>query len=200
MSTPPIEQALSPAQVRIADAAIRVIAQQGFDVVSVRTVAQESGQSAGTVQYHYKTRQDLLIAAFVRSIQRQRERVHAAGTGQGSYRRSLARSLRELLPLEGVCREDAAVWVSYGAAASTRDWLAGLYWGVMSEFQRDVEAVLERADHDGRLREGLTPRSAAPLVTALVNGLTIDHLNAPPEARDGIGQALERGLSLILTD
>uniref|UniRef100_UPI0011A36846 TetR family transcriptional regulator n=1 Tax=Kocuria marina TaxID=223184 RepID=UPI0011A36846 len=38
-----------PARVMIAEAAIRVIAQQGFDVVSVRTVAQESGISPGTV-------------------------------------------------------------------------------------------------------------------------------------------------------
>lgn len=200
MSTAPIEQALTPVQVRIADAAIRVIATQGFDVVSVRTVAQESGQSAGTVQYHYKTRQDLLVAALARSIQRQRERIAAAEAVHGSYRRSMAQSLRELLPLEGACREDAAVWVSYGAAASTRDWLAGLYWGVMSEFHRDIEVVLERAQRDGRLRAGLTPQTAAPIVTALVNGLTIDHLNAPAEAREEIAQALDRGLSLILTD
>jgi len=200
MSSSPFDQVLTAPQVRIADAAIRVIAQQGFDVVSVRTVAEESGQSAGTVQYHYKTRQDLLVAAFVRSIQRQGERVDGVDRVQGSYRRSMVRALSELLPLDGICREDAAVWVSYGAAASTRDWLAELYWGVMSEFHRRVEAVLERAQRDGRLREGLSPATAAPIVTALVNGLTIDHLNAPPQARDGVEQALDRGLSLILTD
>ena len=66
-----------PARVMIAEAAIRVIAQQGFDVVSVRTVAQESGISPGTVQYHYKTRRDLLLAALERSVERQTQRVMA---------------------------------------------------------------------------------------------------------------------------
>lgn len=200
MSTSPFEQVLTPAQTRIADAAIRVIARRGFDVVSVRTVAQESGQSAGTVQYHYTTRQDLLVAALVRSVQRQGERVRAAAGAEDGYRRNLARSLRGLLPLEGACREDAAVWVSYGAAASTRDWLAELYWAVMRGFHHDIEEVLERAQHDGRLRDGLTPATAAPLVTALVNGLTLDHLNAPPETHEAMERALDLGLSLILTD
>ena len=40
---------LSPAQARIAEAAIRVIAEQGFDVVSVRTVAAEAGVPAFSV-------------------------------------------------------------------------------------------------------------------------------------------------------
>ncbi|MEX5266585.1 TetR/AcrR family transcriptional regulator [Kocuria sp. CPCC 204721] len=188
-----------PARVMIAEAAIRVIAQQGFDVVSVRTVAQESGISPGTVQYHYKTRRDLLLAALERSVERQTQRVMAA-RGQNGYRAFLARTLRELLPLEGVRREDAAVWVSFGAAASTRDWLASVYWQNLQIFHEGVLNVLRRAQEDGKLHEGLTPDTAAPLVTALVNGLALDHLNAPESVREGTEQALDRGLSLILTD
>ncbi|RKQ36828.1 TetR/AcrR family transcriptional regulator [Kocuria tytonis] len=188
-----------PTQERIADAAIRVIARRGFDVVSMRSVAQESGLSAGTVQYHYTTRQDLLVAALTRSVERQVQRVERA-RGPGGYRASLVRALRELLPLEGVRREDAAVWVSYGAAASTRTWLAELYWAEMQHFHAMVRDVLERARQDGKLREGLTPDAAASLVTALVNGLTLDHLNAPDPVRAGVEAALDRGLHLIVTD
>ncbi|CAL8898895.1 hypothetical protein KVA01_20580 [Kocuria varians] len=186
-------------QVKIADAAIRVIAQRGFDVVSVRSVAQQSGLSAGTVQYHYRTRQDLLLAALERSVARQAERIRTVGRVE-SYRESMALTLRELLPLDGVRYEDAAVWVSYGAAAATRDWLAGPYWSGMRLFHDGVRETLERARADGRLREGLTPETAAPLVTALVNGLTLDHLNAPARVRVEVEAALDRGLRLILRD
>ena len=92
------------------------------------------------------------------------------------------------------------MWVSYGAAASTRDWLAELYWQAMRTFHDLVRAALERAQQDGKLRDGLTPETAAPLVTALVNGLTIDHLNAPEEVRARVETALDRGLRLILSD
>lgn len=189
----------APSGQRIADAAIRVIAHRGFDVVSVRSVAQESGLSAGTVQYHYRTRKDLLVAALERSVERQTQRVMAA-RGQSGHRASLTRTLRELLPGEGVRDEDAAVWVSFGAAASTRDWLAELYWEEMRTFQALVRDALRRAQKDGVLREGLSPDDAAPLVTALVNGLTLDHLNAPHSVRRGVDDALGRGLALILAD
>ena len=193
------ETPMTPAQTRIADAAIRVIANQGFDVVSVRTVAQESDLSAGTIQYHYKTRQDLLIAALVRSSQRQAER--SAPTGEHkTYRAGLRASLRQLLPIDATCREDVAVWVSYGAAASTRDWLAELYVMTLGEFHRTLEQVLTQAQEQGRLREGLTPTMAASLVTALVNGLALDHLNAPRPDPPAMEEALDRGLALIVTD
>ena len=188
-----------PARERIAEAAIRVIDRQGFDVVSVRSVAQESGLSPGTVQYHYGSRQNLLLAALDRSVERQTQRVVQA-RGASTYRASLARTLRELLPLDGVRHEDAAVWVSFGAAASTRAWLVAPYWEHMELFRSMVRDVLERAQQENRLQAGLTPASAAPLVTALVNGLTLDHLNAPDHLQPEMLAALDRGLSLIVTD
>lgn len=193
-----------PTQVRLAEAAIRVIAQQGFDVVSVRTVAAESGLSAGTVQYHHPTRQDLLVAALTRSAERQAARVETAvradpATSE-SFRRALLVALRELLPFEGERHEDAAAWVSFGAAASTRQWLADLYWVVLQQMRDGVRTLLENAQAAGRLREGLNPEEATRVVTALVNGLTLDVLNAPAPERDRAEQALDLGLSLVLTD
>ncbi|WP_237224528.1 TetR family transcriptional regulator [Rothia nasisuis] len=41
----------SAQETSISDAAIRVIVTQGFDVVSVRKVAQEAGLAHGAVQY-----------------------------------------------------------------------------------------------------------------------------------------------------
>lgn len=200
MSGSPLQQPLTPAQERIADAAIRVIAKQGFDVVSVRTVAQEAGQSAGTVQYHYRTRQDLLTAALVRSAHRGTIRAEAAGMGTESYREALHAGLREFLPLDGHRHEDAAVWVSYAAAASTRDWLVDLQREALQSLDARLREVLTRAQDDGRLRAGLTAETAAPLVSALVNGLTLDNLNAPAEERSRADRALDLGLSLILSD
>ncbi|RLY94510.1 TetR/AcrR family transcriptional regulator [Kocuria tytonicola] len=189
----------TPTRERIAEAAIRVIDRQGFDVVSVRSVAQESGLSAGTVQYHFGSRRELLLAALDRSVERQVQRV-AQARGVHTCRASLTRTLRELLPLDGVRHEDAAVWVSFGAAASTREWLVEPYWAHTELFRSMVQEALERAAHEGRLRAGLTPGVAAPLVTALVNGLTLDHLNAPGHVGVEMEAALDRGLSLIVSD
>lgn len=194
------ESQLTPAQARIADATIQVVAEEGFDVVSVRTVAARANVSGGTIQYHYPTRQSLITAAFLRSVERQVERIYQSRPDAPSYHQALVKSLSELLPLDGVRREDATVWVSYAAAASTRSWLAEPFFQALCRFRDEVLTVLQRAEGDGKLRPGLTAESAAPLVTALVNGITIDHLNSPLPDHDATIAALEKGLSLIVTD
>ncbi|VEG26084.1 TetR/AcrR family transcriptional regulator [Actinomyces howellii] len=181
----------------IADATITVIARDGFDRVSVRTVATQSRLAPGTVQYHARTRQDLLTNAFVRSVQRQEERIRALPRA-GSPLESMHQSLSELLPTGGTRREDAALWVVYGAAASTRPWLAELYWSALVLFRTRLETALASAHDAGRLVPGMTPATAARLVTALVNGLTIDYLNAPETEQQEIARKLHRGLALIL--
>ena len=52
----------------IAAALIRVVAEQGLDAVSIRTVAREAGVSIGSVQYHFATKDDLLLGAYERAI------------------------------------------------------------------------------------------------------------------------------------
>ena len=52
----------------LTDALIRVVVAAGLDAVSIRTVAREAGVSIGTVQYHFATKDDLLLAAYQRAI------------------------------------------------------------------------------------------------------------------------------------
>ncbi|APT85406.1 TetR/AcrR family transcriptional regulator [Corynebacterium aquilae] len=180
----------------IADAALTVLVRDGFDALSVRTVAKQADVAPGTVQYHMGTRDELIAKAFVRSIQRQQQRTAAAAqhtTKDGSF----ALVLAELLPIGTQQREDAATWVIIGAAASTRQWLAELYNTELEYFQTRVQHYLRDAEAQGVLREGLSPQRGARLITALVNGLTLDSLNNPGVTREDIIGDLEAGLSLL---
>ena len=111
---------MSPQEKAISDAAIKVIVNQGFDVVSVRKVAQQAGVAPGTVQYFMGTKDELLSRALLRSAARQHERVSSLRfQSNTSPLEQLHRSLLELLPIGPIQREDAALWVILGAAAST---------------------------------------------------------------------------------
>ena len=72
-----LDHQFSESAATIADATIRIIASRGLDAVSVREVAKESGFAGGSVQYHAPNKDTLLAHAFIRSIQRQGERVTA---------------------------------------------------------------------------------------------------------------------------
>ncbi|WP_311478905.1 TetR family transcriptional regulator C-terminal domain-containing protein [uncultured Gulosibacter sp.] len=153
--------------VSIAQAAIRVIVNSGFDAVSVRTVAAEAQVAAGSVQYHMGTRDELLAKALMYSTYRQHERVKTHRLA-GSIRDRLAASLMELLPTGGVQREDAVMWVTFNAAASTRDWLAGVMSRELELFQERVAAALRAARDAGELVSGIDEHAGARLITALV--------------------------------
>jgi len=188
---------MTPVVSMTADATIAIIAEEGFDRVSVRSVAARLGVAPGTVQYRSPSRRTLLTDALVRSGQRQAGRVlsHEVDPAQPE---TLVRALAELLPTGAVQREDAAAWVAFGAAASTRPWLADPYWEALQIMRTWVEGILTDARKAGRMRVDLSPAEGARLVTAVVNGLTLDLLNAPPTESDEVIGQLRSGLGLIL--
>ena len=98
----------------IADAAIRVVARQGLDRLSVRNVARQAGVAPGTVQHHYRTRAQLLDAALARVVERQLRRVDEGG-GDDSGIGALRLGLRALLPVDEPRREEAIVWIAFAA-------------------------------------------------------------------------------------
>jgi AcrR family transcriptional regulator len=57
---------LTPRQVELADAALRIVARQGMRAVTFRSVAAESGWSLGAVQKAFATKVDLHAAMFAR--------------------------------------------------------------------------------------------------------------------------------------
>ena len=192
-----LDTPMSPAASMTADATIAIIAEEGFDRVSVRSVAARLGVAPGTVQYRSPSRRTLLTDALVRSVQRQAGRVVSHETDPADPE-TLVRALAELLPTGAVQREDAAAWVAFGAAASTRPWLADPYWEALVIMRTWVEGVLAGTRQAGLMRTDLSPAEGARLVTALVNGLALDLLNAPPTEPVEVSGQLRSGLGLVL--
>ena len=192
-----LDTPMSPAASMTADATISIIAEEGFDRVSVRSVAARLGVAPGTVQYRSPSRRTLLTDALVRSVQRQAGRVVSHEIDPVKPE-TLVSALAELLPTGAVQREDAAAWVAFGAAASTRPWLADPYWEALVIMRTWVEGVLAGARQAGLMRTDLSPAEGARLVTAVVNGLTLDLLNAPPTEPDEVIGQLRSGLGLVL--
>lgn len=191
----------SAQEAAISDAAIRVIVTQGFDVVSVRKVAQEAGLAHGTVQYYMGTKNQLLEKALLRSTARQHERVQNLQLPADPLER-LTTALLELLPIGEVQREDSTLWITMGAAASTRSGLAKLYQQELATFQDRLTQALIAWHSTGDLGVATEdiPRTAR-LLTAFINGLTLDYLNAPSQSGlvDEIKADVRSGLKKILS-
>lgn len=187
------------AQQRIADAAIHVIVSRGFDVVSMRTVAEASGITAGTVQYHFRTRDDLLRGAFLRSMQRQISIISAIDKDVPP-RDYVTGCLLPLLPTGGDYAEDAVAWVAFAAASRTRPWLAELFDEALVRLRRFLADYLREAERTGKVKLAFSPEQSARLISAILDGLTLDAINAPADTWHIVEQDLRDGIHLVIRE
>lgn len=191
--------ARSSTRVRIADAAIRVIAKDGFDTVSVRSVAARAGLAPGTVQHHFASRDDLLSGALARISERQFVRIRALPPASVAADR-LRLALREILPLDEARREEAIVWLAFSAAAPTRPTLTDVHRVGVELMRGMIRARLREDSGLGLLRPGVTIEREVILLAAVVDGLLLHGVNAEPGNLRLIEEALDATVRSLYED
>lgn len=157
---------------RVADAAVSVVARDGFDLLSVRSVAREAGVSGGAVQHHFATRADLLLAAFAQTVETISARL-AATDLDGEIRRALHRLCEQALPLDDERRREAIVWVTLSAAAASHPDLATAHRRGLVAFTDLVADIIDSGQRIGEIPEQVNARAAASVLVAVVDGLTL---------------------------
>jgi AcrR family transcriptional regulator len=163
---------------RILDALLSVAAHRGFDAVSVRTVAAAAEVSPAQVQYYFRTKQQLLVAAYERVHERMLGRLVAVPpTGPAGDR--LGRYLLAWLPLDADRRADATAWLAFTAAAVTSPTLDQLVRETDAGVLAALTEVVADGQADGSLRPGLDPAATAGLVLAVLDGLSVRALSHP---------------------
>ena len=61
----------------LVEAAIRQLMPQGYAGATVRNIARESGLSPGAVQYHFKSKEDIALAALTHLFEEVAQRLAA---------------------------------------------------------------------------------------------------------------------------
>jgi AcrR family transcriptional regulator len=107
----------------IADALMRVAADQGLEAVSLRHVAAEAGVSTGMVQHWFGTKDEMM--AFAMEVVRERNQARVteavAALGDSPAPRDLLRTIiGTLLPLDEESRADGRVALAFLAYTAVR--------------------------------------------------------------------------------
>ncbi|WP_089021632.1 TetR/AcrR family transcriptional regulator [Micromonospora coriariae] len=108
---------------RIADALMRVAADQGLEAVSLRHVAAQAGVSAGMVQHYFRTKDEMMAFALAVVRERSQIRVTEAVERLGpdpSPRLLLRTMIAALLPLDERTRDDGRVALAFLAYTAVR--------------------------------------------------------------------------------
>jgi AcrR family transcriptional regulator len=151
------------------DAAIRVIAEQGFDRTTIREIAQAADAASGSVHYYFKTKADLLEGAYAETERRQR-------------------ALRDqtLEGLKGIARLRMLVDLAFTGDGAGPEWAVEIdlwqqavrdarFRGVFDEANIPYIALIAEALRDarelGEIDDDVDPDRSALELAALLDGL-----------------------------
>lgn len=155
----------------IAEALIRLVAREGIETVSVRTVAVEAGVSAGAVQKYFSTKEEMFRFALELTGEYLGQRWETVDQ-DGNLLDVLHRLVVEALPLDDQRRAEVIVVLAFTARAAVQpEWAKHVResYEVMQEVTADY---LRAAQDAGHIRDDVDAGQLADVVLGLVDGFS----------------------------
>ncbi|MGW8357609.1 TetR/AcrR family transcriptional regulator [Streptomyces wedmorensis] len=163
---------------RILKAACEVIADIGFENVSMRKVAEHAGVSKALLHYHFDTREKLFTEAMTHSFTQTGTDLDG-GDADVPAGVLLARIVRTMLPTDEELRQDWKLWQELWVRAQRDDTARHLAVDLYDQLHAWVGGAVERGVATGEF----TPCDVAAistLILALCDGLGIRVMLADP--------------------
>ncbi|MGW2403886.1 TetR/AcrR family transcriptional regulator [Streptomyces sp. NPDC001739] len=185
---------------RVLDAAVELIARDGFDGVRIADVARQAGVSTALVHYHFAHRAQLLTEALTHSLSRAEQRLarSAGEVGRAGADRRLADLIDFALPFTDDDVREARLWAELESRAAGSPELAE----ALARLNRRTEQPVADAVAAG-LAEGIfhdcVPAEVATAAQALLAGLSV-RLTAHDPGLDlaGVRELAGRQLSRLV--
>ena len=164
-------------------AAIRTISEVGFDRTTVRKVAEAAGGSVGIVHYYFKTKDDLLKAAFEEVEGRFRAAIaeHLGDTGTSAVDR-LRRVVDLSFPTPGDPLDEWPLVVELWRQAGEHRDMRELYTVANEQWLDDLKGIITQGIDRGEITP-LDARAMALVLSAAIDGLGLysrvtDHVSS----------------------
>jgi AcrR family transcriptional regulator len=162
----------------IADAVLAVVADRGLAAVSLNEVAAKAGVSAGRVQHYFRSKTELIGAAFERgnaqAAARIRNLVGEQDLDAADPRTVLTTVLTQLLPHDDATRTHMRVRQFFNAQALADPVIADQIRDLYGAFHRDLADLVARIDPSMADRAEQTAVRLAALTEGLAYYVLID--------------------------
>lgn len=163
-------------------AVVDVIAERGLEAATMRNVAAAAGISLAQVQYYFRSKDELVAAAF-HHVNELFDLKLATIDLSGPPRRVLRQALELWLPLDDPRARDARVWLAFSAAAATSPTLKEIAAATDHELRIAIARLLDAAAAEGDLPEVTDTETESALLLAVVDGLVVQALAMPDALR-----------------
>lgn len=166
---------------QLAEATWRVIMRDGVGRASVRSVATESGHSAGSLRHLFPTQSELLVYALQLVIDRATARI-AALPPRPTAVETVIDVAAQFLPLDSTRRSEMEVYQALFNAADTAPHLRGPRDDAHHQVQQACRWMIEQLDNGTDLAGSADRDLEAARLHALIDGLAAHLVYEPADA------------------
>jgi AcrR family transcriptional regulator len=160
-------------RVELIAATLRIMSEQGFERATVRDIARAAGASVGSVNYYFKSKDDLLRAAVEETDARFRSHVRATVAETPGHSKKLERVVELCFPDDEREGPDWAVFVDLWHQASRLESYRAIFQEASAEWVELLSDVLAGGADDGTFDLTGTPRDEAVAFAAMIDGLAL---------------------------
>lgn len=160
-------------RVELITATLQVISARGFERTTVRDIASAAGASVGSVNYYFKSKDELLRAAVAETDARFRSQVREAVQDEPEYPAKLARVVDLCFPDEAADGPDWAVFVDFWYRASRQESYRAIFEEAHSEWIALLSQVLADGAADEVFFLSADPTDEALAFASMIDGLAL---------------------------
>lgn len=145
---------------RFAEAAIRLVARDGFEGVTMRAVAVEAGLSYGSLFHYFPSKDELLLQAVRHLTSLQTRRVNAFSSRSKGLK-ALRRLLYDDALVDKSSRDEAVVWLAFLYRAALEPAFAAMHSELIDGWLDRIRQMLEDACQAGEISDEIDCESEA---------------------------------------
>ena len=165
---------------KLLDATIDIIAEEGLAGVTMAKVAERTGLSRGICNFHFDTKEHLMLEAF-RMLYHEHERAwREALSDLKESPTSRLRAFLETLLLPPIAdHKKIAVWMAFWGVAPHRQTYLEICASIDLEYESEVERLLCELSGGEEDLHGQSLHAIAVTLTCMIDGFWVNYLIAP---------------------
>lgn len=165
---------------KLLDATIDLIADEGFTGVTLAKVAERTGLSRGICNFHFHTKEQLMLEAFrMLYVEHAQAWQDAVADPTVSPALRLTALVETLLSPPIADHKKLAVWMAFwGVTPHRRTYLEVCTEGDL-EYEEAVEGLLRQLSAGAQEVNGMSLRAVAVALTGMIDGAHLQYLIAP---------------------
>lgn len=157
---------------RIAEVVWKIVGERGLDAVTMLSVAEAAGISAGAVQHYFADKTEIIRLAMSQTFEHTDTRLEGIAAISPAID-ALREMAYAILPMDEVRRNDVSAWLGFVGRLGTDTVLLEMYREYYARARDRWADVLKQGVLDGSLRPGLAIAAEADILVAVTDGLAM---------------------------